>query len=82
MTKLELEQKIIALEKRIAELEARPMISNHYHTHYEHPKFEQPYVPYVSPAAPEPWTWAIGDLPNMPITWGGTSAAGTGENRC
>jgi hypothetical protein len=65
-------KRINELERRVKDLEAQPK-EQHTHFHTYPPVYQQPYVPYVSPAgpAPSPWKWTIGDPPGSPF---GTSS--------
>lgn len=47
-----LEDKIAALEKRIAELEARP--ASQFHNHYHYDSTPAPLSPSISPSFPQP----------------------------
>lgn len=70
----DLARRVEDLERRVQELEAQP---REQHFHYHPPIYQQPCIPYVSPAAPPPPTpykIVIGDpVPNpwdtTTVTW-------------
>ena len=83
----ELARRVDDLEKRVKELEAQP---REQHFHYHPPVYQQPYIPYVSPAAPAPdppYRIWIGDPPpygtttvgGWPNTSGGSVTWPSGE---
>lgn len=57
MNKLQMKNRIVELERELAELKGQPKIENHYHYHYENKTAAVvPYQPIYPSYPPQPWT--------------------------